>query len=142
LAVPRAVECVFPSQPRDQLAVASCYTLACRAVGFPKKHTPYVPRHLEEHPDASQIVVLSTLQGFEKYGSVLRSAQIRGSARQPPSQTGCFGRAAPQLACFEVPTGTITTPAKHPRQGLYKTLVTADRPLRCGGRSDVYFDDE
>ena len=30
--------------------------------------------------------MVSTLQGFEKYGSVLRSAQLSGSARQPPAK--------------------------------------------------------
>ena len=55
---------------------------------------------------------------------------------------GCFGRAAPQIARFKVRTGMITNPAKRSRHDVTKLLLAAGQPLRCGGCSDVYFDDE
>lgn len=124
-----------------------CYILlyACLSRCGHPKHTSYVPRHREEHLNVSMTAVGLCGKHVAGVGKVWVGTSQRPTLRfSPPaaSQTGCFGRAAPQIARFEVPTGMITTPAKRSRHGVRETPLAADRPLRCGGCSDVYFDDE
>jgi hypothetical protein len=54
---------------------------------------------------------------------------------------GFLGRAAPQLARFEVPAGMITTPAKCLHHGVLKTLLAAGRRLGRRECLNVYFND-
>lgn len=71
------------------------------------KQTSYVPQHhrVEEHPDVSKMAVGLSGKHFAGVRKVCVGTSQRPNLRfSPPaaSRTGCFGRAAPQIARFKV----------------------------------------